>query len=124
MNTAGSSARIHLFILGCIAAVTALLLLAPASWLAFGPGCVFHCLLHLNCPFCGMTRDFTAILHGRQPQLNPFSWPAIVAVYLVYPALFLWAWSTQRLAVFHRPAVHTGLAVVLLVMLVANNLPR
>jgi hypothetical protein len=49
---------------------------------------------------------------------------AVVAIYVVYPSLFLWALLRQRLAVFYQPAVHRALAVALLVMLVGNNLPR
>jgi hypothetical protein len=114
----------HLYILGCIVVASALLRFLPASVLANGPSCVFHAVTHLNCPFCGMTRDFAAILHGQKPHLNPFSWMAAVVIYLVYPLLFVWALLRQRLAMFYQPAVHRVLAVVLLVMLVGNNLSR
>ena len=123
MQAESSSVRTHLIILGCIVAATALLRFAPPSVLANDPSCVFHTLFHLNCPFCGMTRDFTDILHGQKPHLNPFSWIAVCVIYIAYPALFFWAWSQQRLALFHQPAVHKAVAAVLVVMLVVNNLP-
>ncbi len=123
MQAENSAARIHLFILGGIIAATALLSFAPPSVLAHGPSCVFHTFFHLNCPFCGMTRDFTDILHGQKPHLNPFSWIAVGVIYLVYPVLFFWAWSQQRLGLFHQPAVHKTVAAALVVMLVVNNLP-
>jgi hypothetical protein len=117
-------AATHLLILGCIVMLSALLHFFPTASLAFGPSCVFHTLFHLNCPFCGMTRDFVGILHAQKPLLNPFSGIAAVVIYCVYPAFFLWAWTRRRLALFHHPAVHKCIAVVLLVMFVVNNLPH
>jgi hypothetical protein len=114
----------HLSILGCIVVLSALLRVFPAAALAYGPSCVFHTIFHLNCPFCGMTRDFVDILHAQKPHLNPFSGVAAVVIYLVYPSVFLWAWSQQRLALFYQPAMHRLVATVLLVMFVVNNLPR
>jgi hypothetical protein len=32
---------------------------------SFYPGCTFHQLTGLNCPGCGMTRAFYALLHGH-----------------------------------------------------------
>jgi hypothetical protein len=114
----------HIVILAGIVVGTAVLRLCPQWVLQNGPSCVFQTFLHLNCPFCGMTRDFVAILHGQQPSLNRFSWMAAAMLYLGYPALFFWAWSRQRLSLFYRPAVHRVVAAALVVMLVVNNLPR
>lgn len=80
--------------------------------------------LHLNCPFCGMTRDFVAIFHQHKPEFNRFSWIALVVVYLVYPAMFVWARPTGRLSVFHRPATYRLVGAVLLLMFAVNNLPH
>jgi len=41
----------HVALLSCVVLVTAVLWLAPGWTLAHGPSCVFHNLLHLNCPF-------------------------------------------------------------------------
>jgi branched-subunit amino acid transport protein AzlD len=114
----------HMVILAGIFVGTAVLRFWPGWVLQNGPTCVFHTYLHLNCPFCGMTRDFVAILHGQQPSLNRFSWIAAITLYLGYPACFFWAWSRQRLSLFYQPAVHRAVAAALVVMLVVNNLPR
>src|ERR1700761_3055687 len=98
MNSQRAAYMPHLYILGCIVVASVLLRFLPASALAHAPSCIFHAVTGLNCPFCGMTRDFTAILHGQKPQLNPFSWMAAVVIYLVYPLLFLWAVLRQRLS--------------------------
>jgi hypothetical protein len=112
----------HFAILIGIAVCTLVLGFFPNFVAAHGPSCVFQSLFHLNCPFCGMTRDFVAILHGQQPSLNRFSWIAVFVVYLGYPALFLWALRQGKLSLFHQPRVHKAIAAMLAVMLVINNL--
>jgi hypothetical protein len=114
--------RTHWAILGLLVGCTALLRFRPEWALAHGPVCVTRMLLHVNCPFCGMTRDFVAMLHGRKPELNPFSGVAAVMVYVVYPILFFWARLKERLSLFHQPAVHRAVAAALIVMFVVNNL--
>ena len=116
--------RTHYFILGSIVALTELLRFCPDWVLLHSSGCVMKTYLHLSCPFCGMTRDFVAILHRHKPEFNRFSWMAIVVVYLVYPALFVWARITRRLSVFHQPATYRLVGAVLLLMFAVNNLPH
>jgi hypothetical protein len=112
----------HFAILIGIALCTLVLGFFPGFVAAHGPSCVFHSLFRLNCPFCGMTRDFVAILHGQQPSLNRFSWIAFFVVYLGYPVCFVWALRQGKLGLFHRPGVHKAIAAMLAVMLVVNNL--
>ncbi len=114
----------HTVILVAIAVCTALLRFCPTFVQQHGSSCVFHTLTRLNCPFCGMTRDFVAILHGQRPSLNRFSWVAAFTVYCAYPIFFGWAFARGRLALFHRPAVHRAVLAALVVMLVVNNLPH
>ncbi len=114
----------HIAILAGIAVATVVLRFCSAGVLQYGPSCFLRTYLHMNCPFCGMTRDFVAILHGKQPSLNRFSWCAAATVYLVYPLLFCWAWSKRRLSYFHHPVVYKSIAAALVVMMVVNNLPR
>jgi hypothetical protein len=114
-------AWVHVGFLAFIALGTILLLCWPVKMTSLPFHCSFRAVFHINCPFCGMTRDFAAILHGQQPKLNPFSWAAAVIVYVAYPAVFLWAWLKQRLNVFHKPVVHKLFFAGLVVMLIANN---
>jgi len=116
--------RTHYFILGSIVVMTALLRFCPCWVLLHSPGCVMKTYLHLSCPFCGMTRDFVAILHRHKPEFNRFSWTAFAVVYLVYPALFVWARSIRRLSVFHHPAMYRLVCAALLLMFAVNNLPH
>jgi hypothetical protein len=79
-------------------------------------------LLGLRCPFCGMTRDFAAMLHGERPALNPCSWVAAVVVYGVYPVAVLVGWHRRQLNFFQGAVVKYGVMAALATMLVLNNL--
>jgi hypothetical protein len=111
----------HLAALAATLAGTLLLRLWPQAILHAGYRCGLQTLFGIRCPFCGMTRDFAAILRGGRPTLNPCSWFAVSAVYLLYPAAVLTAWKMGRLDVFYSRAARGTLAVALAVMLVANN---
>jgi Protein of unknown function (DUF2752) len=111
----------HLLVLAGIAASTLLLASCPQAILHAGYRCELQTLLGIRCPFCGMTRDFAAILHGGRPTLNPCSWFAACAVYLLYPAGVVVAWKGNRLDVFYSRFARSAVALVLAVMLVANN---
>jgi hypothetical protein len=111
----------HLCVLAGLAAGTLLLVCWPQAVLHAGYRCGLQMLLGIRCPFCGMTRDFAAILHGQRPTQNPCSWFAACAVYLLYPAAVIAAWKSNRLDVFSSRAAHAAVALVLAAMLVANN---
>jgi hypothetical protein len=112
----------HLAALAAILAGTLLLVCWPQTILQAGYRCGLQLLFGIRCPFCGMTRDFAAILHGDRPTENPCSGLAACAVYLLYPASVLAAWKTGRLDVFHSRAARGMLAVALVFMLLLNNL--
>ena len=61
----------------------------PAIALAIPLRCVLRTLAGVNCPFCGMTRDFVAILTGRAPAINPFSGLTAALLFLLYPCTVL-----------------------------------
>jgi Protein of unknown function (DUF2752) len=112
----------HLWVLGGMAVFTAVLAVWPGWVVHAGYRCQLQMLVGLRCPFCGMTRDFAAMLHGERPALNPCSWAAAVAVYGVYPAAVLVGWRRQRLHFFHGATVKYGVMAALAAMLVLNNL--
>jgi hypothetical protein len=111
----------HLAVLTCIAAGTLMLACWPQAILHAGYRCELYLLVGIRCPFCGMTKDFAAILHGGGPTQNPCSWFAACAVYLLYPAAVFAAWKCNRLDVFCSRSAGAAVAVVLGVMLVLNN---
>ncbi len=112
----------HLWTLGGILAATVVLAAWPEWVVHAGYRCGLQAIFGLRCPFCGMTRDFAAMLHGQPPTLNPCSWIAALVVYVVYPAAVLLASSRRRLDWFYCRTSRCGLAVALAAMLVLNNL--
>lgn len=112
----------HLTVLAGIALVTAVLLVWPRVVLGTGYECVLHAVFGIRCPFCGLTRDFAAILHGQRPVENPCARLAAMVVYGVYPAAVAMAWRRKRLDVFYGRTVRGGVVVALAAMLVINNL--
>ncbi len=80
----------HLWMLAAMAVATVALAVWPQWAVHAGYRCGLQVLTGLRCPFCGMTRDFAAMLHGDRPALNPCSWVAALVVYVVYPAAALW----------------------------------
>lgn len=113
---------IHLWLIGGLAAATLVVALRPGWILDAGYRCQMQVLFGLRCPFCGMTRDFAAMLHGAKPVLNPGSWFAALVVYVLYPVGLVIAWRRGRLDVFHSSALRGGMVAALTVMLVLNNL--
>lgn len=116
--------RTHLSVLASIVLGTLVLRLWPGWVMRLDLACVLEKYAGIRCPFCGMTRDFMAILHGKAPELNVFSWPAICSVYLAYPLLVVWLWRRGRLEWFHQPVVVRGVVVGLVVMMAVNNFVR
>ncbi|MGC2300899.1 MAG: DUF2752 domain-containing protein [Acidobacteriaceae bacterium] len=112
----------HLWVLAGLVVATVVLAVWPGWVVHAGYRCELQRLVGLRCPFCGMTRDFAAMLHGGRPSLNPCSWMAAVVAYGVYPATLAVAWRTRRLDVFRSEAVRRGMVVALGAMLVVNNL--
>lgn len=112
----------HLWVLAGLVVATVVLAVWPDWVVHAGYRCELQALFGLRCPFCGMTRDFVAMLHGERPTLNPCSWAAAIVVYGVYPAALAVAWRAGRLDVFHSEVVRRGMVVALGAMLVVNNL--
>jgi hypothetical protein len=112
----------HLWMLAAMALATMVLVVWPQWLVHSGYRCELQVLTGLRCPFCGMTRDFAAMLHGGRATLNPCSWLAALVVYGVYPVALVVAWRAGRLDVFHSEAVRRAVVVALAAMLVVNNL--
>jgi hypothetical protein len=116
--------RTHLCVLLSMIVCTVIFRYRPEWVMGVSLQCIMRSVFHLKCPFCGMTRDFVAILHGNRPELNPFSWLAVIGIYFAYPLVFVWAWQRRKLDLFYRPAVYRLVAVGLVVMFVINNLHK
>ena len=112
---------VHVGIIVAFYAGAVLLALRPEWVASFSQQCAMLAIFHIKCPFCGMTRDFVAILHGKQPTLNPFTWATVAALYLGYPGVFFLAWRKRRLDIFYQPVVYkVGLACLVFMCFVNN----
>ena len=111
----------HIFVMSGALLTTIILAVRPEWILEFGLQCGLRAAFGLRCPFCGMTHDFAAILHGHHPTSNPCSWFAMSVIYFVYPLIFTWAFLTNRLYLFHSDMVRRLIVVVLIIMFIMNN---
>jgi hypothetical protein len=92
----------------------------------FYPVCQFHRLTGLNCPGCGATRAFYALLHGnlllalKNNALFVFSLAALA----VWSACFVWkkAWN-QQAAIHLPPKMLWSFLAVAIVFTILRNLP-
>jgi hypothetical protein len=111
----------HLGAITFLYAAALVLALRPQWAMGLSLQCVMLTIFHIKCPFCGMTRDFVAILHGHLSTLNPFSWATLAALYLGYPCVFLLTWRKQRLDIFYQPLVYKVGCAGLVLMCLVNN---
>ena len=77
---------LHITLLSVLLIGLILLLTSPSLFLQFDYACVIRRLTHLNCPFCGMSRDFIAIANGHPLILNPFSPLVFFFAFIVCPS--------------------------------------
>ncbi len=94
---------------------------------AFFPACPFHSLTGLNCPGCGLTRGFHALLNGD--VLSALHFNALIPFYFLF---FLYLFVSLALTlirgrglefrVFSPRAIY-GFLVLTLVFSVVRNLP-
>jgi hypothetical protein len=115
-----SRRSLHAWLVGAIALGTLAAIVAPSFILALPLECVLRQATGLLCPFCGMTRDFTAMLHGAWPGENLFSLPFAAAVWVAYPAAAIRSISTGSAFEF-SDSVRWALVAALGVMIVVNN---
>jgi Protein of unknown function (DUF2752) len=112
--------RWHAVALVSTAAACAAAVLVPELILRLPLQCLLVRLTGLKCPFCGMTRDFVGMLHGRFPGHNPFS-AATAVVWVGYPASVFRAWRNGTTLVC-PDIVRQLVGPVMLLMMIVNNL--
>jgi len=92
----------------------------------FYPVCQFHRLTGLNCPGCGMTRAFYALLHGNFPAAlrdNALFVFALVALAIRGAVFGVKKFCGQAAGEFFPAKFLWPLLVVALVFTVLRNLP-
>lgn len=111
--------------LAVAAVVVAVLLRFPPGQYSFYPQCPIYRYLHLQCPGCGGTRAFAALLHGHVAEalrlnalttlLAPFA--AVYAAVCYYRFVQREPIQMPRLP---RSAVYMGLAAAVVFAIVRN----
>jgi len=111
--------------LAILAAVAATLLLFPPAQYGFYPQCPIYRYLHIQCPGCGTTRAFAALLHGHiieALRLNALT-TLLAPVAVIYAALSYRRFLERRPLLLPRlpaPCIYASLAVAALFTIVRN----
>ena len=114
---------VGLVLLALLGAAVLIAAFAPTWMLGMVPGCWFHLITGWNCPFCGMTRDFVAVLHGRWNLQNPCSVPFFVLLFVVYPVAGVLS-LLGRIGPVRVPLSEKTVLLLLAGMFVLNNWSR
>jgi hypothetical protein len=102
--------------------VFVLLAVKPEVFLELPLGCALRTFFGVNCPFCGMTRDFVAMASGNFALRNPFSPMMAVALFVAYPVALARGWKRESIFRCSYERRRNLLLTVLAIMFVANNL--
>jgi hypothetical protein len=82
------------------AAMLALASVRPLLPLEVGPLCPLRTLTGIPCPFCGMTRGVTALVHGHLSAAFGFNPGAFLVVAAAIVLLVAWRWQRVRIPVW------------------------
>ena len=122
------SAALLASLFAALALLALVLLRFPPDRYAFYPACPIYRYLQLQCPGCGTTRAFAALLRGQVAEafhLNPFT-TLLIPLMLPYMAHHIWKQRNNIQALTWpnppRYAVYALLAVAA-VFTIARNLP-
>jgi len=113
--------------LALIATGAGVLLRFPPTQNSFYPRCPIYELLHLQCPGCGATRAFAALLRGHFSEAMHLNGFAVIVLPIAVIGSVRWYCRFVRREVDHWPqpssaAIYTTLAAAM-IFTVVRNLP-
>ena len=79
----------HRLLLTALFLTAVLVVCLPGAVLGLHYQCLLSRTTGIQCPFCGMTRDFVLMSKGLLPRNNPGSFFVALAGYVVYPVWIL-----------------------------------
>jgi len=101
-----------------VGALLIILLMVPNVFLYNPLKCLLRELFSINCPFCGMTRDFVLMAKFRLPQHNLFSIPMAIIIFVFYPMVLMLNIDIKLSCIQRRNIVMT----LLMIMFIFNNI--
>jgi hypothetical protein len=82
------------------AAMLGIAAVRPMLPVTVGPPCPLRTLTGIPCPFCGMTRGVTALVHGQLSAAFSFNPGAFLMVAMAIVLLIAWRWQRVRIPVW------------------------
>jgi hypothetical protein len=82
------------------AAVLAIAAVRPLLPSTLGPPCPLRTVTGIPCPFCGMTRGVTALVHGQVSSAFSYNPGAFLVVATAVVLLIAWRWQRVRIPVW------------------------
>lgn len=73
---------------------------ALPSGVPLGPPCPLRTFTGIPCPFCGMSRGVTALVHGHVSAAFSFNPGAFLIVAMAALLLIAWRWQRVRIPVW------------------------
>jgi hypothetical protein len=85
-----------------VAGAGMLAIAAVRPWLpaTLGPPCPLRTVTGVPCPFCGMTRGVTALVHGHVSDAFTYNPGAFLVVAMAIVLLVAWRWQRVRIPVW------------------------
>ena len=82
-----------------VAGAGMLAIAAVRPWLpaTLGPPCPLRTVIGVPCPFCGMTRGVTALVHGHVSAAFTYNPGAFLVVAMALVLLVAWRWQRVRI---------------------------
>jgi len=114
--------KTHLIIISMILLVSIVLTIKPMLFQSVHFTCILKSIFGLNCPFCGMTRDFILMSTGAKPIHNPFSLVCALMAFFIYPVLFVFFVLQRKRISIHYSAARTIFILAMLGMFIFNNM--
>lgn len=122
MISLGSATVKTLGILIGIFIVALVLAISPDFFSQIHLQCILIKLFKINCPLCGMTRDFILLAKDLHPKFNMFSMIFAWIIFVVYPLGVGYCVFKKHSVYLPYKLVRNIFICVMSIMLIVNNL--